>query len=111
MSPLPGTLLSSFADPTQSGDIGITQQPQNVSARENDTISFSVVATNTYGYPQGYQWYSNMVVGTTTNWVPIVGATSDTFTYAFVPLSLTNRHFRVEVSVPGKAITPAPRRC
>ena len=106
LSPMPGSMLSSFADPSLAGNIGITQQPQPVSARENDLVSFNVVATNTFGYPQGYQWYLGTNTATNTViWFPIAGANSDTYTTNYVASTWNNRQFRVDVSVPGKVIT------
>lgn len=38
------------------GEIGITQQPVNVVTQENQFVTFTVGATNTYGLPMVFEW-------------------------------------------------------
>lgn len=44
-----------------AGDIGITQPPVGITTNENQLVSFSVAATNTYDLPMVFQWRKNGV--------------------------------------------------
>ena len=86
---------------TQSTAPTITQQPQNQTATQGQSATFSVTASGTA--PLAYQWQRNN--GTGGAFVNISGATSRTFTLSNAQPADNGAQFRVVVSNSGGPAT------
>ncbi len=95
LNPIPATMLGFAAPPGAAGEIGITRQPASMTTNENQLVTFSVLATNTYNLPMVYQWQ--------TNGVDVPGANAATYT--FVAHAADNgSQLRVLVSIVGSKV-------
>ncbi len=57
---IPAALLGYPSAPAGvAGDIAFTQTPLGVTTNENQLVSFTVAATNTYNLPMVFQWFKN----------------------------------------------------
>lgn len=82
--------------------ITISGQPQDDTAVEGETASFSVTAAVDGGATLSYQWQKSDDTGTT--WSNIVGATSDSYTTGALTVADDNAdQYRVVVSATGEA--------
>jgi hypothetical protein len=60
LTAIPGSYLGYPSAPAGSaGTIGITAAPANISTNENQIVTFSVTATNTFSLPMAYRWFKN----------------------------------------------------
>lgn len=60
LAPIPGSLLGYPSAPAGvAGLVFITQQPVSINTNDNQLVTFSVGATNTYGLPMVYTWRKN----------------------------------------------------
>lgn len=96
LTPIPGTYLGYPSAPAgAAGEIGITQGPASITTNENQLVTFSVLATNTYSLPMAYRWFKN---GT-----EVPGATGPS--YSFVTTLLDDgTTISVEASIIGAKV-------
>ncbi len=91
---LVGYLVGAGAAPAGiGGPLNITQQPADVSALANATVSFSVQANNPNGLPIAYQW--------TRDGADIAGATGPTLSVGPLTLGDDGAVFAVKLGVVG----------
>ena len=93
--PISGVFVAGYA-PTAGAQIGITSQPQPVSAAELGQAAFAV-AVSTPSPVVFFQWQ--------TNDVDVPGATGPQWVFASVPLSANGTSVRCVVNVPGATVT------
>ena len=96
LAPIPGTSLGQFAPPGVAGAVTITQQPADANLLENQTYTFTVVATNPNDLAICYQWQRDGVA--------IDGATGPSYS-ALATLADSGAHFSVVVSIVGNSAT------
>ena len=92
-----GSITSSNATLTVTGDPNITTHPASQSVNQGSSVTFTVVASGSN--PLTYQWTSNNV--------SITGATSSSFTLNTVQSSYA-ASYRVVVTSPGGSVTSNP---
>jgi hypothetical protein len=88
----PSNAVSNGALLTVTSAASITGQPANTSVCLNSSASFTVAAS---GSTLTYQWQVSTDGGT--NWTPIAGATSATYTIANVTSAMNNNQYRAVV--------------
>ncbi|MEY2408422.1 MAG: hypothetical protein QOF48_1092 [Verrucomicrobiota bacterium] len=98
LTPIPAGMLGFTAPPGVAGEVGITRQPASITTNENQLVTFSVLATNTYNLAMVYQWQ--------TNGVDIIGASGAAFSFvARVADGISQ--VRVLVSIVGSKVFSA----
>lgn len=105
-STLTGDLIGTYLNPN-GAEVTITQQPQDASALENRTVTFTVEAegTHAYGDSLAYQWQS--ADAGSSNFADIEGATAASYTTERLLLEANNRQYRVMVGSPAFQIVSA----
>ena len=96
LSTIPSGMIGQAALRGSSGEIGITQQPANLTTNDNQLAIFSVTATNTFNLPMSYQWLTNGVV------VPGANGSSAGI---IARIAENNLQVSVVVSIPGFKVT------
>ncbi len=104
ISKISGNIVGNYLDPT-GASVNLTQQPQNVTALQGATATFStaVIGASAYGSTVFYQWQAALKNSTT--WTNISGASAA----AYQTLSLTaadnGTQFRMVATVPPLSAT------
>ena len=101
---LAGDLIGTFLNPN-GASINITQQPRNLTALQQQTVTLSVTATGTsaYGPNVGYQW--QIAPAGSTSFTDISGATSEAYTTPVLDLPDSGTQYRVTLVVPTLSVT------
>lgn len=101
---LAGSLIGVYLDPN-GAEVNLTEQPQDTSAPQNRTATFTVVADgmSAYGTTLSYQW--QMAPAGSATFTDIAGATADTYTTPLLALADDGNQYRVVCSVPVLAVT------
>jgi len=98
-STLTGDVVGAYLDPTGTS-VTFTQEPQDTSAQEGHSATFTAAATGTspYGSAMYYQWQTAPAGSFTFTNIP--GATSPTLQTALVTPADNGRQYRVVATVP-----------
>jgi hypothetical protein len=83
--------------------INISAQPQNATAAEGETATFSVTAAADGGATVAYQWQVSTDTGET--WSNVTGATSASYTTDTLVAGDDGKQYRVAVSADKEAVT------
>ena len=105
-STLTGDLIGTYLNPN-GAEVTITQQPQDASALEGRTATFTIEAegTHVYGNSLVYQWQS--ADAGSSEFADIDGATAASYTTEQLLLEANNRQYRVMVGSPTFQIVSA----
>lgn len=106
VSTLTGDLIGTYLNPN-GAEVTITQQPQDATALEGRTVTFTVEAegTHVYGNSIVYQWQS--ADAGSSDFADIEGATAASYTTDLLMLEANNRQYRVMVGSPTFQIVSA----
>jgi hypothetical protein len=102
---VPGTFLAMALDPAigDTNNVGIAQQPADLTILENQQATFTVVLTNAGPFGAGYQWQ----VDTGSGFSDIPGANAATYVTPYTVADDEGKIYRVNVYVPGKTLISA----
>jgi hypothetical protein len=94
-----GNLIGYYFDPS-GASVSFAQQPQNASATQGGTVTFTAAATglSVYGTNVFYQWQS--APKGSANWTDIAGATAASYQTPILGLTDDGRQYRLVATVP-----------